>query len=108
MPRADTRTDAWTSRAFTPSEVVARITSGMKVFVHGAAATPRPLLEALARRTDLEGVTLYHLHTEGDAPWTAPGLSHRFRSVSLFTGPALREPVADGRAVRRVVPDGLM
>jgi 4-hydroxybutyrate CoA-transferase len=92
------RTDTWTSGAFTPAEVVARISSGAKVFVHGAAATPRPLLEALARRTDLEGVTLYHLHTEGDAPWTAPGLEGRFRSVSLFTGPALREPVAAGRA----------
>ena len=29
------------------------IQSGMNVFVHGAAATPTPLIEALARRTDL-------------------------------------------------------
>jgi hypothetical protein len=38
--------------------VVARITSGMNIFVHGAAATPTELLEALARRTDLENVRL--------------------------------------------------
>lgn len=38
--------------------MVARITSGMNIFVHGAAATPTELLEALARRTDLENVRL--------------------------------------------------
>ncbi len=70
----------------------------MKIFVHGAAATPFPLLEALSRRTDLENVTLYHLHLEGTAPWTAPGMEGRFRSVSLFTGASMREPVNAGRA----------
>jgi acyl-CoA hydrolase len=70
----------------------------MKLFIHGAAATPFPLLEALARRGDLEGVTLYHLHLEGSAPWLDPSLGGRFRSVSLFTGPSMRAPVADGRA----------
>lgn len=88
----------WHTRSVQAPETVRRITSGMKVFVHGAAATPIPLLAALAERTDVENVTLYHLHTEGPAPWAAPGLEHRFRSVSLFTGPALREPVNAGRA----------
>jgi 4-hydroxybutyrate CoA-transferase len=43
-------------------EALTSIRSGMRVFVHGAAATPTPLLDALAGRTDLENVTLYHLH----------------------------------------------
>ncbi len=70
----------------------------MRVFVHGAAATPTTLIEALARRTDLENVTLYHLHTEGPAPFAAPGQAGRFRSVSLFTGAPLRTAIAEGRA----------
>jgi 4-hydroxybutyrate CoA-transferase len=78
--------------------VAARITSGMNVFVHGAAATPTPLLEALARRTDLAGVRLWHLHLEGPLAFTAPECVRRIRSVSLFTGAGLREPVAEGRA----------
>jgi len=78
--------------------VVARLKSGMHVFVHGAAATPTPLLEALARRTDLADVRLWHLHLEGPTPFTAPEHARRFRSVSLFTGPGLRGPVAEGRA----------
>ncbi len=79
-------------------EVVSHVRSGQRVFVHGAAATPTPLLEALARRTDLEGVTLYHMHTIGPAPFAAKEHASRFRSVSLFAGQPVREAIADGRA----------
>ncbi len=88
----------WSSRASSADDVVSRIASGMKLFVHAAAATPLPLLEALCRRTALEAVTLYHLHLEGGAPFAAEEHAGRFRSVSLFTGPALRKPVEEGRA----------
>jgi acyl-CoA hydrolase len=70
----------------------------MRVFVHGAAATPTPLLEALARRTDLEGICLYHLHTEGPASFAEPGQAGRLLSISLFAGSALRPAIAEGRA----------
>lgn len=70
----------------------------MKLFVHGAAATPTTLLEALARRTDLESVTVYHLHTAGPAPFATPEQAGHFRSVSLFTGAPLRAPIDEGRA----------
>jgi len=90
--------DEWTRRASDPADVVARIRSGMNVFVHGAAATPTPLIEALARRTDLEGVTLYHLHLEGAAPFVDAGNASRFRSVSLFAGENVRAAIEDGRA----------
>lgn len=82
----------------TAEEVVARIKSGDRVFVHGAAATPAALLEAMCARADLEAVTLYHLHTEGSCAFAAPEAARRFRSVSLFVGPGLRTAVAEGRA----------
>jgi len=88
----------WKSRTESADAVVSRIESGMNVFVHGAAATPTPLLEALVRRTDLTGVKLWHLHLEGPLAFTDPEHAGRFRSISLFTGAGLREPVAEGRA----------
>lgn len=91
-------TSDWTSRGVSAEQAVAGIQSGMKIFVHGAAATPTALLEALARRTDLEGVTVYHLHTAGPAPFAAPEQAGHFRSVSLFTGAPLRGPINEGRA----------
>ncbi len=74
------------------------VKSGMKVFIHGAAATPTPLLKALSNRRDLEDVRLYHLHVSGDIPFADPGQEGRFFSTSLFVGPALRKPVEEGRA----------
>jgi acyl-CoA hydrolase len=88
----------WAGRAVSPAEVVACVRSGMSVFLHGAAATPTPLLEALAARTDLEGVRIIHLHTEGPAPHAEPGREPAFRAVSLFTGRPLRQAVTEGRA----------
>ncbi|HSQ54449.1 MAG TPA: hypothetical protein VLM40_01790, partial [Gemmata sp.] len=70
----------------------------MTIFLHGAAATPTPLVEALAACTDLSGVRIYHLHTEGPAPFAAPGKENAFRSVSLFIGAPLRKAVDEGRA----------
>lgn len=88
----------WRSRAVPPAEAVRHVRSGMTIFLHGAAATPAPLVEALSARTDLEGVRIYHLHTEGLAPFADPGREAAFRSVSLFTGGPLRKAVEEGRA----------
>lgn len=88
----------WQKRAMTADEALELIKSGMRVFVHGAAATPAVLLQALAHRRDLVDVTLYHLHTAGPAPFAEPGQTGRFFSVSLFTGAPLRDAIAAGRA----------
>ena len=97
MPNTVAASD-WRHRAATADAVVARLESGMNVFVHGAAATPTTLLEALARRRDLQGVRLWHLHLEGPVSFVAPEHAGRFRSVSLFTGQSLRGAVNEGTA----------
>jgi len=88
----------WKSKAVGAEDAVSLVRSGMKIFVHGAAATPTPLLNALCKRQDLEKVNLYHLHLSGDIPFVDPSQEGKFFSVSLFTGPALRKPIQEGRA----------
>lgn len=88
----------WRNRAVDADTAVAPMRSATNVFVQGAAATPTPLIEALARRTDVEGVRLYHLHLQGPVPFIEPALAGRFRCVSLFTGANMRAAVNDGRA----------
>ena len=88
----------WSRRAVSPAEALAAVSSGMAIFVHGAAATPTPLLDALAARQDLEQITLYHLHTGGPAPFVAAGCRGRIRSVSLFAGPPVRTAIEQGDA----------
>ncbi len=88
----------WKSRASSAADVMSIVRSGAKLFVHGACATPAPLLTALCERHDLADVRLYHLHTAGPAPFAEPGREKEFRSVSLFTGAPLRRAIAEDRA----------
>lgn len=79
-------------------EAVSFIRSGMNIFVHGSAATPAPLLSALAARADLRDVSVFHLHTEGSAAFLSREVAGRITSYSFFTGPDAREAIQDGRA----------
>lgn len=43
----------------------------MKIFIHGAAATPTPLVEAMAhwgKESNLKDVEVIHIHTDGPLP----------------------------------------
>lgn len=92
-------TDApWAARATSAADALASLRSGARIFLHGAAATPTPLVEALAARRDLSDVTVYHLHTTGTAPLFTPAVTAWLRSVSFFVGADARTAVAEGRA----------
>ncbi len=83
----------------TAAQAVAGIRSGEQVFVHGGAATPSVLLEALAARaSELRDVRLIHFHTEGPAPHLEPGMEPHLRHTALFIGANARAAVNDGRA----------
>jgi acyl-CoA hydrolase len=88
----------WPQRAVSAEDAVRLVTSGMRIFVHGAAATPTSLLEAMSVRADLENVRLYHMHTSGPASFADPDKEGRFLSISLFTGAPLRKAIEEGRA----------
>jgi acyl-CoA hydrolase len=88
---------SWSARGVSAADVVAHVASGARVFVHGAAATPIPLLDALAARTNVEAVRLYHLHTQGTDSFLAPAVAERLRSISFFVGANAREAVESGR-----------
>lgn len=88
----------WMNRAQDAASVISHLRVGHRAFVHGAAATPTPLLDALADRDDLEGVQLYHLHLGGPCRFMEEGKAKGVLSNSLFTGPAMRKPLEEGRA----------
>ncbi|PIE19343.1 MAG: 4-hydroxybutyrate CoA-transferase [Proteobacteria bacterium] len=88
----------WRNRALSADDAVKLVQSRQRVFIHGACATPTPLVDALSNRQDLEGVQLYHIHLDGDLGFTDPSKAGQFFSNSLFTGRQLRKPIAEGRA----------
>ena len=81
------------------SEAVQVIESGNRVYIHGMAAAPQALINAMtARAGELRDVEIIHMHTEGGAPYAAPEYSSSFRVHALFVGANIREAVAEGRA----------
>ena len=86
-------------RTVSAEEAVAGIGSGNRVYLHGAAATPSVLLDALvARAPGLRDVGIVHLHCEGPGPHLAPEMAGHFRHRALFIGPNARAAVNEGRA----------
>ena len=86
-------------RIVSAQEAVAGIRSGDTLYMHGQAATPAVLLDALvARAAELTSVTVAHLHAEGPGPHLAPAMAPHFRHRALFIGPNARAAVNEGRA----------
>jgi len=80
-------------------DALSRVQSGQRVFLHGAAATPQVLLNALVERARaLQGVEVVHMHANGPAPHLAAEMEGHIRHRALFIGPNAREAVNEGRA----------
>lgn len=84
--------------AVTPKEAVKVIKSGENVWIHSAGAAPQVLINAMTDRADeLRDISIYQLHTEGDAPYAQPGMEKSFRVKAFFMGKNIRECINSGR-----------
>lgn len=69
------------------------------IYIHTAAAAPQALVHALAERgSQLYGNKIYHLHTDGDAPYAEPEFAGIFDVYCLFIGANVRKAIWNGRA----------
>lgn len=83
----------------TAEEAVKLIQSNHRVFIHSAAATPRELVNAMAKRSDeLKNVRIYSMHTEWDAPYADKEHAFAFEVNAFFVGSNIRKAVNEGRA----------
>ncbi|MEP6947172.1 MAG: acetyl-CoA hydrolase/transferase C-terminal domain-containing protein [Acidobacteriota bacterium] len=82
----------------TAEDAVKVIRSGDRVFVHGVAAVPHILLDAMtARASQLRNVEIVHLHTEGAAVYARPEYAESFHVNAFFVGGNVRQAVREGR-----------
>ncbi len=88
MQERESETMNYSNRADSAHDLIQHIQPGMKVFVHGAAATPTLLLEALAQdHLRLKGTELMHLHITGSAPHAD---QPELKVTNLFVGENIR------------------
>lgn len=82
----------------TSTDALKKVKSGDNIFIHSVAAAPQHLIRELTGRSEeLKGVNIYHLHTEGDAPYADPKMSESFTINSLFVGKNVRSAILEGR-----------
>ena len=80
------------------ADAVASVRSGNRIFIHGVAAAPHVLINALVdRASELRDVEIVHLHTEGPAPYSKLEFADSFRVNAFFVGSNVREAVNSGR-----------
>lgn len=76
----------------TAAEAVTQVKTGDRVFVHGSAATPVPLVRALqARHEEIENIELVSITTMGDLDFDNPRWRESFFVNSLFVSAATRK-----------------
>ena len=81
------------------SEVLSSVKSGDNVFIHTAAAAPQALVYGLVERApELKDVNIYHLHTEGEAPYVNPEYQGIFNTNAFFIGANVRQAIREKRA----------
>lgn len=86
-------------RYVSAEEAVSVVRSGNRVFLHGMAAYPQRLVDAMVARADrLQDVEVVHLHTEGRASYTEPRYRGSFFLNNFFIGGNVRTAVDEGRA----------
>jgi acyl-CoA hydrolase len=79
-------------------EALKVIKSDDHVFIHSAAATPQLLVNELSKRSgELRNVSIYSMHTEGNAPYASPECADAFKIKTFFIGDNIREAVQEGR-----------
>jgi acyl-CoA hydrolase len=86
-------------KVMTADAAVCAVKSDMRVYVHGNAAFPVVLLEALTKRAgQLRNVEMMHILGFGEAYYNRPELAESFRHNALFIGLGMRKAVQEGRA----------
>lgn len=86
-------------KTVTAEEAVKFIKSGDHIFVQSVAAAPQTLIKAMtSRASELQNIEIYHLHTEGEAPYADPLYIESFHTNAFFIGANVRKAVAEGEA----------
>ncbi len=81
------------------AEALKALKPEQNIYIHTAAAAPQALVKAMVdRSSDLYGMKIYHLHTDGDASYANEEYDGIFDVYCLFIGANVRQAVWKGRA----------
>jgi acyl-CoA hydrolase/GNAT superfamily N-acetyltransferase len=85
-------------KLMTAKQAIGRIRPGDRIFVGTGCGQPRLLVEELVSEDNhIVDAEIYHLLTQGTAPYIREEYSRKFRTCSFFLAANVREGIASGR-----------
>lgn len=85
-------------KCMTASQAIQKIKPGDRIFIGTGCGQPQQLVEALVSdNNDIVDAEIYHLLTQGEAPYIREEQSKKFRTCSFFLAPNVREGIVSGR-----------
>jgi len=80
------------------SQAIRMIESGSRIFIGTGCGQPQLLVEELSNeKNNIEDAEIYHLLTQGDAPYIQKEYCEKFRTCSFFLAPNVRQGIVSGK-----------
>jgi acyl-CoA hydrolase/RimJ/RimL family protein N-acetyltransferase len=90
--------ELYKSKLKTASQAIKMIESGTRIFIGTGCGQPQLLAEELTNeKNDIEDAEIYHLLTQGNAPYIQKEYCDKFRTCSFFLAPNVRQAIVSGR-----------
>ncbi len=90
--------ERYKSKITTASGAISRIRPGARIFIGTGCGQPQSLVsELVSSNNDIIDAEIYHLLTQGEAPYISEEYSKKFRTCSFFLAPNVREGIVSGR-----------
>jgi acyl-CoA hydrolase/GNAT superfamily N-acetyltransferase len=92
------RRELYEGRLTSASKAIGMIRSGARIFIGTGCGAPQTLVEELVSpAARIEDAEIYHLLTQGVAPYIREEYARKFRTCSFFLAPNVREGIVAGR-----------
>jgi acyl-CoA hydrolase/GNAT superfamily N-acetyltransferase len=90
--------ELYKSKIKNPTQAINTIKSGSRIFIGTGCGQPQLLVgELSSEKNNIEDAEIYHLLTQGDAPYIQKKYSEKFRTCSFFLAPNVRQGIVSGR-----------
>ena len=90
--------DKYKNKIVSPASAISRIKPGARIFIGTGCGQPQLLVNELVYgNNEIMDAEIYHLLTQGEAPYISEEYSKKFRTCSFFLAPNVREGIVSGR-----------
>ncbi|HMD67744.1 MAG TPA: GNAT family N-acetyltransferase [Chitinivibrionales bacterium] len=90
--------ERYKAKLTTANQAISRIRPGARILIGTGCGQPQLLVsELVSSNNEIVDAEIYHLLTQGEAPYISEEYSKKFRTCSFFLAPNVREGIVSGR-----------